>query len=773
MKVKRLIKQLAFLAILTGLSLSVMGQGITITGTVTGADDGLSLPGVSIVVKGTTTGTASDIDGNFSLTVPEDAILVFSFVGYVSQEIPVGNQTTLNVAMEPDVLGIEEVVMIGYGTTKKKDATGSVFAISSEDFNTAGASSTHQLVAGKIAGVQITQSGGAPGGGVDIRIRGGSSLTANNSPLFVIDGVPMDNREITGMRNPLNSINPGDIESMTILKDASATAIYGSRASNGVVIITTKKGKLDRLRVGYDGFVSIGMRTDEIDVLSADEFRTLINERYPDAADLAPDLLGSEDTDWQDEIYRTAITHDHLLSLSGGLQNLPTGGSMPYRVSVGYHDENGLLHNSKNQRTTGSITVNPSFLDGHLDADINLKGSLVKNTYADWGSVGAAGAFDPTQPVEDASSPYGGYFTWVHPVSGDPLFTATTNPVALLNMRDDVADAKFYSVNAQFNYKFHFLPQLTAKLKVGAAGTSTEGNRFIPANAAWVYDPPPLVGGEIADYTQKTGNELLDFFFNYNNDLSFLDSRIDVTAGYEWQHFSREGTDYRTNAYVNDADMILNTDTDYDTENYLVSFFGRLNYVMMDFVSITGTLRRDGSSRFSEDTRWGLFPSGALAVDLADAPIPLPDVINTLKFRFGYGVTGQQDITDNDYPYLPRYTASEPTARYMFGSTFYTTLRPEGYDANIKWEETTTLNLGLDYGFLDNRINGQIDVYKRETKDLINKIPVPAGTNLTNEIITNVGNMTNRGIEFNINAKIVSQVDLEWDFGFNATYQDN
>ncbi len=778
MKVKRLIKKLLFLTLLAGMNLAVFGQAITVSGTVTGSDDGLPLPGVSIVVKGTTTGTATDMDGMYSISVEPDATLVFSFVGYLTQEIAVGNRTTLDVTLELDIMGIEEVVMIGYGTAKKKDATGSVFAVTEEDFNSAGASTGDQLIAGKIAGVQITQSGGAPGQGATIRIRGGSSLTASNSPLFVIDGVPMDNREITGMRsvskarNPLNEISPGDIESITVLKDASATAIYGSRASNGVVLITTKKGKLDRLHVGYDGFVSIGMRTGQIDNLSADEFRALVISREG-ANSKADSLMGNSSTDWQDEIYRTSITHDHLLSLAGGLQKMPTGGTMPYRVSVGYHDENGLLQNSKNQRTTGSINLNPSILDDHLDAAINLKGSMVKNTYADWGAVGNAGAFDPTQSVEDPSSPYGGYFTWVHPVSGDPLFTATTNPVALLNLRDDVADIYFYSVNAQFNYKFHFLPQLTAKLKVGAEGSDSEGNRYVPPYAAWLYDPPPLVGGERAKYTQKTGNQLLDFYFNYNSDLPFLSSRIDVTAGYEWQHFSREGTEYTTNAYENDADKVERLNTDYNTENYLVSFFGRLNYVMMDFVSITGTLRRDGSSRFSPETRWGLFPSGAIAVDLADAPIPLPGVINQLKFRFGYGVTGQQDITDNDYPYLPAYTASENNARYMFGNTFYTTLRPEGYDANIKWEETTTLNLGLDYGFMQNRINGQVDVYKRDTKDLINQIPVPAGTNLTNEIITNVGNMTNRGIEFSINGKIVSKVDWEWELGVNATYQDN
>ncbi len=772
MKVKRLIKELLLLALLTGLSLAVYGQGITVSGTVKGADDGLPLPGVSVVVQGTTTGTATDMDGMYTLSVPQNATLVFSFVGYVTQEIAVGNQTNLDVTLELDVLGIEEVVMIGYGTTKKKDVTGSVFAISSEDFNTAGTSSSHQLIAGKIAGVQITQTGGAPGEGATIRIRGGSSLSASNNPLIVLDGIPMDNRDISGLQSVFNQINPSDIETITVLKDASAAAIYGSRASNGVIIITTKEGKIDRkLRVGYDGFVSYGMRTGQIDNLDADEFRALINEKYVSNAN-ATGLLGSANTDWQDEIFRNFITHDHVLSLSGGFRNLPTNGNLPYRVSLGYHDENGLLLNSYNKRMTGSIKINPSFLDDHLQANINLQGSMNKNRFADRGAVGAATAFDPTQEVLDAGSPYGGYFTWVQ-TNGDPVTLATRNPVAMLEMREDIANVQTYNVSTQFNYKIHWLPQLTAKLNLGANGTSSDGDVIVPANAAWEYDPSAAIGGEMRKYTQKTGNELLDFYFNYNNDFGFLNSRLDVTAGYEWQHFSREGTNLVTNAWVNDADKVILEDTDYNTENYLVSFFGRLNYVMMDFISLTGTIRRDGSSRFSEENRWGWFPSGAVAVDIADMPIGLPGVINTLKVRFGYGVTGQQDITDNDYPYLPRYTASENTARYQFGSAFITTLRPEGYDANIKWEETTTLNLGLDYGFMNNRINGQIDVYQRDTKDLINFIPVPAGTNLTNQILTNIGSMTIKGIEFNINGKVVSQVDVEWDLGFNATYNVN
>ena len=542
-----------------------------------------------------------------------------------------------------------------------------------------------------------------------------------------------------------------------------------------MIIITTKRGKLDRpLTVTYDGFVSVARRTGQVDNLSADEFRDLIHERYPDSTDLAPKYLGTANTDWQDEIFRTAIAHDHVLSLSGGLKNLPAQGSLPYRVSIGYHNEDGILLTSNNKRATGTVKLNPSFLDDHLKADINVKRSYNNNQFADWGAVGAAAAFDPTQTVRDTSSRFGGYFYWrqKNPAK-DPITIATRNPVAMLEMRDDNAIVTTLSANGQFDYQMHFLPELTARLNLGYAGTSSDGNVFVPDSAAWSYDPSPIrIGGEKRAYTQKTLNELLDFYFIYKKDLSAISSRLDVTAGYSWQHFYREGTTYATNAFVLDADEIVREDTDYKTENYLVSFFGRLNYILLDRYMLTFTLRQDGSSRFSKDNRWGTFPSVALAWDIADE-VFMPDMLNTLKLRLGFGITGQQDITDNDYPYLPAYTAGEPTAAYQFGDYFVNTFRPEGYDINIKWEETTTSNIGLDYGFMENRIYGQIDLYNRETKDLINKIPVPAGTNLSNQITTNVGTLVNKGVEFTVNGTIISRVDLEWEVGWNMTYNQN
>ncbi|MQY80607.1 MAG: SusC/RagA family TonB-linked outer membrane protein [Bacteroidetes bacterium] len=768
MKGKILFKRLLFLVLCMSIVASVFGQEISVSGVVTDAASGFPLPGVNILEKGTTNGTITDLDGNFSITVGSDATLVFSFVGYLTQGIIVGNQTTINVSLEFDVQALEEVVTIGYGTTRKEDVTGSVIAISSDDFNRGAITSPQELIAGKIAGVQITNAGGAPGAASTIRIRGGSSLSASNDPLIVIDGVPVDNDGISGMRNPLNTIHPNDIETFTVLKDASATAIFGSRASNGVIIITTKKGRANRpLTVNYDGNVSIGTRTGEVDVLSADEYRSLIQEQFANNPN-ATDLLGSENTNWQKEIYQTAISHDHNLSLSGSVENLSFVDNLPFRVSLGYSDQKGILKTSGLDRFTGAINLNPSFLDDHLRINLSAKGMYIKNQFADWGAVGSAVAFDPTQPVLDATSQYGGYFTWTQP-NGDPITIATSNPVALLEMRDDNSTVKRSIGNVQFDYKFHFLPELKAKLNLGYDISESDGDVFVPENAAWLYNA--LVGGgEKRLYTQNKKNELLDLYFNYVKDLGSFDSRIDATAGYSWQHFWRKGTSYSTNV----AETIVNTDTDYETESYLVSFFGRLNYVFKDRYMLTFTLRQDGSSRFSEDNRWGLFPSVALAWDIADEPLlGLSELFNSLKLRLGYGITGQQNISNNDYPYLARYTYSEDNAQYQFGSGFVTTLRPEGYDANIKWEETTTYNIGLDYGLLNNRFSGAVDLYYRETDDLINFIPVPAGTNLTNQILTNVGDLVNKGIEFTINAKTISKADMVWEIGFNATYNEN
>lgn len=753
---------LLFGLVFTGFT--AMAQRGTVSGTVTDASDGSPLPGVTVLVKGTTIGTATDVNGKYSLEIEPGTTLVFSFVGYTSKEVTANPNTTVDVSLEMTAEFLEEFVVIGYGVQKKADATGSVAAVDSKDFNRGAITAPTELIAGKVAGVQITSGGGAPGEGATIRIRGGSSLSASNDPLIVVDGVPLDNEGVAGMRNPLNTINPNDIETFTVLKDASATAIYGSRASNGVILITTKSGAASKeeksIHLEYNGTFSLYTPTKKLDVLGADEFRSIINERYADNEAITG-MLGDASTDWQSEIYKNAFGMDHYLGASGNYKFLP------YRVSAGYTDQDGILKGDNLKRTTLAANLTPSFFDDHLKVTLNARGMFIDNTFADRGAIGAAIQMDPTKPVKDPDSPYGGYWAWTQP-NGDPVAQATANPVALLEMRDDISNVKRFIGNARFDYKFHFLPELRANLNMAMDNSKTDGSVFVPENAAFAYDAQKG-GGVDRVYDQTKKNELLDFYLNYVREVSSINSRFDLMGGYSWQHYYREGTTFETN--VARTDTVTNSD--YATESYLVSFFGRFNYAFKDRYLLTFTLRNDGTSRFSPDTRWGLFPSMAFAWKINEEPwMANATPLSQLKLRAGYGVTGQQNIGQGDYPYLARYTYSEPNAAYLLGD-YIITLRPEGYDENIKWEETTTWNLGLDYGFLDDRIYGALDFYFRETKDLINFIPVPAGSNLTNYILTNVGNLENRGVEFSITSRPVVKEDLNWYLTLNASYNEN
>jgi iron complex outermembrane receptor protein len=729
---------------------------VRVTGKVTSAEYGEPMPGVAVIVKGTTTGVNTDDNGMFSLNVPDqNAVLVFRSFGYLLQEIVVGSQTEINVSLESDVQTLGEVVLIGYGTQKKSDLTGSIASITSKDFIQGNIATPEQLIAGKVAGVQITSNGGAPGSGATIRIRGGSSLNANNDPLIVIDGVPVESAGIAGSANALSFINPNDIESFSILKDASATAIYGSRASNGVIIITTKKGRAgDKFSVGFNTVQSVASGTRFVDVLSAEEFTQVVNERGNAGAKA---LLGTANTDWQQEIFRTAISSDNNLSFTGAIKE------MPYRASIGYLNQNGILLGSNMDRTSASIGLSPKLFDDHLRIDVNLKGIMIGNKFADQGAIGAAVNFDPTQPVYSNSDKFGGFFEWTD-VSGNPNTLATRNPVSLLENRDDVSTV-FRSIgNIQFDYRFHFLPELRANLNMGYDVSSSEGSIFIPADVASSF----ARGGVDAVYTQSKVNQVLDFYLNYVKELGSA-QKIDLMAGYSYQDFVREDSSLDKNV----AGTVF-TSNYYKSQYTLVSFYGRLNYTLLDRYVITATLRQDGSSKFGPDNRWGLFPSAALAWKVMEEPFMsgINDVVSDLKVRLGYGVTGQQDVF-GDYPYLARYSPSFENAMYQFGNTFYRTLRPEGYDANIKWEQTETYNAGIDFGFGDDRITGSIDYYFKRTEDLLAVIPVPAGSNLTNQILTNVGNIENKGIEFLINWNAVRKNDLNVNVGFNLTYNEN
>ena len=651
-------------------------------------------------------------------------------------------------------------MVIGYGQVRKDDATGAVFSVKADDFNQGSTSSPQDLIVGKVAGVQIISDGGAPGSGSTIRIRGGSSMTASNDPLIVIDGMPLDNRGIDGMSNVLSSLNPNDIETFTVLKDASSTAIYGSRASNGVILITTKKGKAgQKIKVTYDNKFSIGTIKETIDVLSADEYRTLVNERALTNSSVNPDLMGTASTDWQDEIYKNATGQEHNIGVSGSYKNIP------FRVSAGYTDQNGILQTSEMQRTTGTLNVNPSFLDDHLKINMGVKYMMIENRFADKGAIGNALRHDPTQSVFNKTGIYGGYTTWLMG-DGSRNVNATRNPVAQLQQKHDESEVSRLIADFQADYKLHFLTDLKASVKLGYDYSDSEGFTITDHEASWVRGTQDVLE---RNYTQEKKNKLLDLYLTYNKDLPSINSKINVMAGYEWQEFWA-----KTTGIEDLKDNTTRVDQIGEPKNNLISYFGRVNYNFMDKYILTATIRKDGSSRFHEDNRWGTFPSAAFAWRMSEeAFIKDIDVVSNMKLRLGYGLTGQQDISDSDFPYLGVYQVSDSRTRYQFGDQFYNLIRPNGFDAAIKWEETTTYNLGLDFGFFNNRINGSLDVYKRKTEDLLNTIPVPAGSNFTDRLVTNVGDLENNGFEFSINAVVIEKDDLFWELGFNLAHNKN
>lgn len=776
--VKHLSAKMILLLSVMAFGLTGFAQSGTVSGVVTDALDGSTLPGATVVVKGTVQGTVTDINGNYSIRVEPNTTLVFSFVGYETQEVLTQPGSTVNIALMMSSTALEEFVVIGYGVQKKEDATGSVTAIDAKEFNQGAITSPTELVSGKVAGVQITNGGGAPGEGATIRIRGGSSLSASNDPLVVIDGVPVDNDGISGMRNPLNTINPNDIETFTVLKDASATAIYGSRASNGVLLITTKKGKEGApVSFEYSGKISLYTVPKTIDVMDSSQFLSAMRERYPDQIGLAGYTQNGEhlyaNTDWQDEIYENAFGMDHFFSASGAVAGKGILNSLPYRASLGYSDQDGVLKTDNMKRTTLAANINPSMFDDHLKINLNAKYMLVENNFANQSAIGAALQYDPTKPVygEDDvyQERYGGYYAWLQS-NGDPVEQGSANPVALIEQRDDESDVNRFIGNAQFDYKFHFLPDLRANLNLGYDYSKAEGTVFEDTTAAFAYDPTHG-GGTNNYYEQEKKNELLDFYLNYTKYLEGAESRFDVMAGYSWQHFYYKDYSINSNVLMTESQ----TDTvDNPREYYLLSYFGRFNYTFKDRYLLTFTVRNDNTSRFSKDNRSGWFPSAALGWKISEESwLEGANALSQLKLRLGWGVTGQQNINDDYYPYMPRYTLSNQYAQYQFGNQWYYTYRPEGYNPNIKWEETTTYNIGLDYGFFDDRIYGSVEVYQRETTDLLNYIPVSALTNLTNYLLMNVGDLENRGVEFNITGRPVSTDNTFWEISFNATYNKN
>ena len=725
-----------------------------VSGTVTDSATGRPLQSVTVTAKGTSAGTQTGADGKFIITAPANATtFVISFVGYSSREVVIGSDN-INISLSQSSSVLTDVVVIGYGTTRKKDLTGAVATVGEKDFQKGVITTPEQLIAGKVPGVSIISNSGQPGAGSTIRIRGGSSLSASNDPLIVIDGVPLDNDQIAGAGNPLSFVNPNDIESFTILKDASAAAIYGTRASNGVIIITTKKGKAGALKLNFSTVNSLSKVSDEVSVLNAQQFRDVVNQYATDAQKA---VLGSENTDWQSLIYQTAFTTDNNLSISGGIKGLP------YRVSIGYLNQDGVLKTDNLERKSLAFVLNPTLFDNHLKIDLNLKGSEENTRFANTGAIGSAIAFDPTQPVYSGDKRFNGYYVGIDQ-SGNPV----SNPVALLNDYHDNSKTQRSIGNVQFDYKFHFLPDLHANLNLGYDVSKGTGTRYASDSAAQYYTRH----GIDDQYKQTKTNTLLEFYLNYTQDIASIKSHIDVLAGYSYNN-------YLTKIY-NYADLNARGDTitkpQYpfdEPEHTLISFFGRLNYFYDDKYLLTATLRRDGSSRFSPSNRWGLFPSVAFAWSVINEDfLKGSNVVSNLKLRLGYGETGQQDGIGN-YDYLSYYSRSTTTASYQFGDTYYQGFRPGGFYANRKWEQTATTNVGIDYGFLHNRISGSIDYYLKKTSDLLNNIPQPAGTNFSAYIVANVGNMKNEGVEFNLNLQPVKNSNVTWDVNFNYTYNKN
>ncbi len=749
------------------LSAIAYGQSRPISGTVTDSA-GKPIPAVTVSIKGKNTATTTGLDGSFRLpAVAPGDVLVFTSVEVSTVERTVGSDETLDVQLTYSSRNLNEVVVIGYGSARKTDLTGSVVSVSAKDFQKGQISTPEQMIAGKMPGVSIISNSGQPGAGSTIRIRGGSSLRASNDPLLVIDGVPLEAGSISGASNPLSFINPNDIESFTVLKDASAAAIYGTRAANGVILIQTRKGTGGKLRVNFSTNFSVSHIAKKVDVLDAETFKQIVNEHGTDAQ---KQMLGGASTDWQDVIYRTGLATDNNLSFSGGIKKLP------YRLSLGYTNQNGILKTDKLQRGSVALALNPTFFGNHLKVDLNLKGSVQKTRFGNNAAIGTANSFDPTQPVYDdkGDGRFGGYFEWRDPSTATGLVNLVgRNPLGLLEQRYDESNPVRSIGNLQLDYKFHFLPELRANLNLGYDVARGKGTIYVSDSAASDYAAGGA-GGQNNEYRQDRTNTLLDFYLNYNKLFSGIKSRVDFTAGYSYNNFLTKVYNYAS--YNAQGEKYPNSDPAFPynkPENTLVSFFGRLNYTFNEKYLLTATLRRDGSSRFGKDNRWAMFPSLALAWRIRDeAFLASANGLSELKLRLGYGVTGQQDGINN-YDYLSFYALSAPNATYQFGDAYYQMYRPGAYNPNIKWEETSTYNAGLDYGFLDNRISGSIDFYVKKTSDLLNNIPQPAGSNFSAFFIANVGSMENKGVEFNINAIPVKNNDWTWEAAFNVTYNRN
>ena len=741
--------------------LQLLAQTRTVKGVVTDAQNGEALIGATVMVEGDKSGTVTDFDGNFSLQVPSSAKKVkISYIGYIDQVVAISDNMKVN--LESDSKALADVVVIGYGTARKSDLTGSVATVKAKDFNKGLVSSPEQLINGKVSGVQIMSNSGSASAGSTIRVRGGASLNASNDPLIVLDGVPLEQGGISGnSSNFLSMINPSDIESMTVLKDASSTAIYGSRASNGVIIITTKKGQQGGLKVNFNTTNSMQTRAQMVDMLSHDDFVNVVNQF---GTDNQKSLLGNANTDWNDEVYRTAFGTDNNLSLSGSI-----GKYLPFRVSAGYYNQSGLVRKDNVERWTGNVVLTPSFFQDHLKLTINAKGTLNNNSFNNGGAVWAAATFNPTIPVYSGNDKYGGYNEALD-ADGYPVNAGVRNPRGLVDLYDSKSKVSRFIGSMDVDYKVHFLPDLKLHATVGADYAKGDGTIHVPVYAAQSFNKDESLSGSDYKYgPQKNENRLLTLYANYAKYFENIKSNVDLTAGYDYQYWKSTTPLYYTKSA---AGTNLSTVKASDYRHVMLSYYGRVNYSFDGKYLLTATVRRDASSRFSKDTRWGTFPSVALGWTLTEEPwLKNQKVLSNLKLRASYGVTGQQEGIGN-YNYLPVYTYSVTGAEAFINGQYINTYRPEAYVKNLKWETTTSWNFGLDFGFLDGRIGGAIDFYTRKTKDLLASVPTAAGTNFSKTILTNVGNVDSKGIEVSLNATPIQTKDWEWNLSYNFTWQN-
>ena len=741
--------------------LQLIAQTRTIKGEVTDAQNGEALIGATVMVEGEKGGTVTDFDGNFSLQVSSSAKKIkVSYIGYIDEVLSISDN--MKVKLESDSKALADVVVIGYGTARKSDLTGSVATVKSKDFNKGLVSSPEQLINGKVSGVQIMSNSGSASAGSTIRVRGGASLNASNDPLIVLDGVPLEQGGISGnSSNFLSMINPSDIESMTVLKDASSTAIYGSRASNGVIIITTKKGQQGAVKVNFNTTNSLQTRAQMVDMLSRDEFVNVINQF---GTDNQKSLLGTANTDWNDEVYRTAFGTDNNLSVSGSIDKW-----LPFRVSVGYYNQSGLVRKDNVERWTGNVVLTPSFFQDHLKLTINAKGTLNNNSFNNGGAVWAAATFNPTIPVYSGNDKYGGYNEALD-ADGYPVNAGVRNPRGLVDLYDSKSKVSRFIGSMDVDYKVHFLPDLKLHATVGADYAKGDGTIHVPVYAAQSYNKDESLGGSDYKYgPQKNENRLLTLYANYAKYFEDIKSNVDLTAGYDYQYWKSTTPLY----YIKSAaGTTLSTVKASDYRHVMLSYYGRINYSFDGKYLLTATVRRDASSRFSKDTRWGTFPSVALGWTLTEEPwLKNQKVLSNLKLRASYGVTGQQEGIGN-YNYLPVYTYSVTGAEAFINGQYINTYRPEAYVSDLKWETTTSWNFGLDFGFLNGRIGGAIDFYTRKTKDLLASVPTAAGTNFSKTILTNVGNVDSKGIEISLNATPIQTKDWEWNLSYNFTWQN-